>query len=148
MILQFVLKFWNLPTGTLEPTIPFFARPQAGWTLGPGHIRRFPRWRPKIWNSPKSAQIFFHYWRNHGMWPIISRYFNPIKRIWMIEMHFGTPYSLWGPPRIQDGRHILEMKNDGMWYIFLSIFAVWKNRNSILMYCAHILLKIAAMPAS
>ena len=53
---------------------------------------------------------------------IISRYFNPIKRIEMIEIHFDTPYSLWGPPRIQDGRHILEMKNDGMWYIFSKYF--------------------------
>ena len=56
------------------------------------------------------------------MRPIISRYFNPIKRIEMIEIHFDTPYSLWGPPRIQDGRHILEMKNDGMWYIFSKYF--------------------------
>ena len=59
------------------------------------------------------------------MRPIISRYFNPIKRIEMIEIHFDTPYSLCGPPRIQDGRHNLEMKNDGMWYIFSKYF----NRN-------------------
>ena len=38
------------------------------------------------------------------MRPIISRYFIPIKRVEMIEMHFGTQHSLWEPPRIQDGR--------------------------------------------
>ena len=70
----------------------------------------------------QSGPIIAHCCRNHGMRPIISRYFIPIKRIEMIEMHFGTPYSLWGPPRIQDGRHILEMKNDGMWYIFSKYF--------------------------
>ena len=52
----------------------------------------------------QSGPIIAHCCRNHGMRPIISRYFIPIKRIEMIEMHFGTQHSLWEPPRIQDGR--------------------------------------------
>ena len=52
----------------------------------------------------QSGPIIAHCCRNHGMRPIISRYFIPIKRVEMIEMHFGTQHSLWEPPRIQDGR--------------------------------------------
>ena len=52
----------------------------------------------------QSGPIVAHCCRNHGMRPIISRYFIPMKRIEMIEMLFGAPYSLWGPPQIQDGR--------------------------------------------
>ena len=52
----------------------------------------------------QSGRIIAHCCRNHGMRPIISRYFIPIKKVEMIEMHFGTQHSLWEPPRIQDGR--------------------------------------------
>ena len=51
----------------------------------------------------QSGPIIAHCCRNHGMRPIISRYFIPIKRIEMIEMHFGTQHRLWEPPKIQDG---------------------------------------------
>ena len=122
IILQFVLKFWNLTCWYLRHYSNILRAPPSWMDIGTGSYPPFSKMAAKIWNSHKATQIFFHYWRNHGMWPIISRYFNPIKRIEMIEIHFDTPYSLWGPPRIQDGRHILEMKNDGMWYIFSKYF--------------------------
>ena len=68
----------------------------------PGPSRN-PRWPLKYGNWTK-CPIIAHCCRNHGMRPIISRYFIPIKRIEMIKMHFGTQHSLWEPPRIQDGR--------------------------------------------
>ena len=47
----------------------------------------------------QSGPIIAHFWRNHSMRPIISRYFSPIKRVEMIKMHFGTQHSQWEPPK-------------------------------------------------
>ena len=104
IILPFVLKFWNLTCWYLRHYSNIL-RAAPSWTdIGTGSYPPFSKMAAKIWNLDKATQIICHHWRNHGMRPIISRSFIPIKRIEVIEMHFGTPYSLWGPPWIQDGR--------------------------------------------
>ena len=104
MILPFVLKFWNLTCWYLRHYSNILRAPPSWMDIGTGSYPPFSKMAAKIWNSHKATQIICHYWQKHGMWPIISRYFIPMKRIEMIEMLFGAPYSLWGPPQIQDGR--------------------------------------------
>ena len=81
----------------------------------------------------QSGPIIAHCWRNHGMRPIISRYFVPTKKIKIIKIRFDTlSQPLWAsknprwPTKMGYRTHLISftrcLQNHGIWYISIRLF--------------------------